>query len=78
MLSCRFSLDSGKYQGLFDFAMGILARITVLPKYKPWRDQSRSDIFPNRAKTCTITCNNTVHKYFSCSNLVPSGRWDVE
>ena len=27
----------------------------VEPKY-PWRDQRSPDIFPNRAKTCTITC----------------------
>ena len=38
--------------------MGILARPTVSPKSKPWLDQTRPDIFPNRAKTCTITYNN--------------------
>ena len=38
--------------------MGILARPTVSPKYKPWLDQTRPYIFPNRAKTCTITYNN--------------------
>ena len=32
-----------------------LPRPTVSPKYKPWLDQTRPDIFPNRAKTCTIT-----------------------
>ena len=54
MQSCRFLLDSGKYQGLFGLAMGILARPTVSPKYKPWLDQTRPDIFPNRAKTARL------------------------
>ena len=47
-----------KYQGLFGLVMGILARHTVSPKYKPWLDQTRPDIFPNRAKTCPITYKN--------------------
>ena len=51
----RSRMDSGKYQGLFGLAIGILVRLTVLPKYKPWLDQTQSDIFPNRAKICTIT-----------------------
>ena len=55
MLSCRFLLDSGKYQGLFSLAMGILARPTVSPEYKPCLDQTRPDVFPNQAKICTIT-----------------------
>ena len=53
-------LDSGKYQGLFGLAMGILARPTVSPKYKPWLDQIRSDVFTNQAKTCTTTYNNFI------------------
>ena len=34
---------------------GILTRPTVSPKYKPLLDQTRPDIFPNSAKTYTIT-----------------------
>ena len=44
-------LGSGKYQGLFGLAMGILDRTMVSPKYKPWLDQTRPDIFSNIAKT---------------------------
>ena len=32
-------LDSGKYQGLFGLAMGVLSRPTVSSKYKPWLDK---------------------------------------
>ena len=35
MQSCRFTLDSGKYQGLFGLDIRILAQPTVAPKYKP-------------------------------------------
>ena len=36
---------------------GYLAPPAVSLKYKPWLDLGRPDIFPNQAKSCTITYN---------------------
>ena len=47
-----------KYQGLLGLAMGI----TLSPNYKPRLDQARSDIFPNREKTCTNTSKSVKNK----------------
>ena len=54
------SLSGSHSASLFGLAMGILAQPTVSPKYKPWLDQTRPDIFPNRAKICMTTYNYNV------------------
>ena len=59
----RFLSWSGMIN-MFGLAMRILARPTVSPKYKPWLDQTRPDIFQNRAKTCTITYKYCVVWYY--------------
>ena len=61
MYSCKFLLDSGKYQGLFGLTMGILDHLRSRQTTKHGSTKL-SLIFLNRAKTCMITwetCKNT-------------------